>query len=405
MKRDNYRKYGNAEWNWIDVLNELKSLKFKKLKGAVNIISVKYNIKSETLKQKYRKWIDDNNIDFDVENRGGHNKIFDENQERDLVDYITNVFIKGNLIFTNEHMKELVLQKYTMIQQEIDNNFIIDPNFAISDRWIVKFKKRWKLSSLKSKVSKNATKTDPKEIKFFLDECKNTFDNYDKKNIYNLDETFWKFVNINGSFIGISGSDNRPVHVNVDPKMGFTVIFISVADGSLLKPTVILKGKTYVSLRKINQIDDNFIHKKFSVSGWITENILSFLLDEISKNSNGENCVLILDKYSVHTLTEISDKAIQLNIKLIFVPTGMTSIHQPLDVNFNGPVKSAGKGIINKLFMKDPYRNFSLVETIEAMIDATKKISKSTIENSFITSCCIQENKNQMHKNVYMLYF
>ncbi len=209
-----------------------------------------------------------------------------------------------------------------MLQLENNENFIINENFKISDKWVVKFKKRWRLSSLKSKVNKNATKTDHNELVSYLEEC---------KNIYNLvgaaarrDENFWKFVNINGSCIGLTGSDNRPVNVNVDPKLGFTVIFISIANGELMKPTVILKGKTDRSLNKINQIDNNLLYKKYSVSGWITKTILMYLLNEISLKSKKEDSVLILDRYPVHMLDEIKEEANKINIKLIYVPTGMT---------------------------------------------------------------------------------
>ncbi len=72
--------------------------------NAFNVISSKYNIKYDTLKQKYFFWLNNVNNYLEKENRGGHNKLFKDDEEHDLVDYIKNIFIDGNLIFTNEHL-------------------------------------------------------------------------------------------------------------------------------------------------------------------------------------------------------------------------------------------------------------------------------------------------------------
>ena len=60
-----------------------------------------------------------------------------------------------------------------------------------------------------------------------------------------------------------------------------------------------------------------------------------------------------------------------------------TSTNQPLDVCINGPIKSIGKTIANKVFLKDPFAEYTFVNSIKAMIEAKKKISKEIIIKSF----------------------
>ena len=131
------------------------------------------------------------------------------------------------------------------------------------------------------------------------------------------------------------------------------------------------------------------MNKHYSNSGWINVGILKFLLDEIVKVTNKEQSILILDQYSSHQNEDLEKYAKELNIKFEFVPVGMTSTRQPLDVNFNGPVKSIGRSLANKIFLKDPYAKYTLVNSIDCMIRASKQIKKETIIDSFLIACDI----------------
>ena len=96
--------------------------------------------------------------------------------------------------------------------------------------------------------------------------------------------------------------------------------------------------------------------------------------------------------YSVHKNDIINDVAKSLNIKLIYVPPNSTSIHQPLDVKINGPVKSIGKYLSKELFLEDPFSTPTLLNSVETLIKSVKKIKKETIINSFVTACHFKYN-------------
>src|ERR1700712_466496 len=74
------------------------------------------------------------------------------------------------------------------------------------------------------------------------------------------DETFWRIMNGSLNVIGITGSENRKLVIDVNFKDGFTAVFIISADGVLHKTTIILKGKTINLYNKTQLSDDTLFH-------------------------------------------------------------------------------------------------------------------------------------------------
>jgi len=386
--RNNYRRYANAKWNWRDIFLEIDNLISEGVYKHFHYITEKYNIPRATLTRKYKLWqIHGDSFDYNLETRGGNNKSFTEYEEYELYEYIVNVFIKGNLILTNQHIQLLATQKYMYLNKN-DINMNIDTSI-FSDAWVSKFKQRWKLSSVKTKINKVAVNLNQKELSEYMTNCEYYRNSINRRFIFNLDETFWRILNGTFSVIGIENSNCRKIDTSINPKAGFTTVFVISADGILLKPSIIMRGKTKRSLEKINEISNNDVNKHYSNSGWINVGILKFILNEIVKITNREQSVLILDQYPSHQKEDITTHASQLNITLEYVPVGMTSTRQPLDVNFNGPVKSIGKSLANKIFLKDPYAKYTLLNSIDSMIKASKKIKKETIIESFKIACGI----------------
>lgn len=204
-----------------------------------------------------------------------------------------------------------------------------------------------------------------------------------------MDETFWRINFDNNQVIGLTNSDHRKVNTTTNPKMGFTAVFVISAAGIFLKPTIILQGSTNRSLNKINEINKEDINKKYTHSGWINVEIIIDILNDISKISQNNDAVLILDKFPTHLDDIVIRKANELKIELVYVPKGRTAENQPLDVGINGPIKSIGKMLANKIFIKDPFVNYTLVNSIKSLIQATKMLTPETIIKSFSAACNI----------------
>lgn len=132
-----------------------------------------------------------------------------------------------------------------------------------------------------------------------------------------------------------------------------------------MKPIIICKGKTEKCQRKFN-LDKNLIIGTQSKSGWINEDIMLLVLDQISERSKNAKSVLLLDQYDAHKTDKVKEYANSKNISLIYVPIGMTDKYQPLNIGVNGIFK-------NK--MRQYYTNFITNNTI---FDENNKI----IENN-----------------------
>lgn len=213
-----------------------------------------------------------------------------------------------------------------------------------------------------------------------------------------MDETFWRIINGSLSVIGITGSDNRKLVIDVNFKDGFTAVFLISADGEFHKTTLILKGKTANIYNKTQLIDDSIFFRKYTESGWLDLSIMIHILIQINTISKGKKCLLILDCWKIHTESLIKQLAEKLNIKLLYVPVGMTSTNQPLDVSINGTIKGIGKHISREIFLTDPFSVPTIKDSIKTLIESIKKIKKSTIIDSFTKACMNEENYKYQEK-------
>ena len=71
-----------------------------------------------------------------------------------------------------------------------------------------------------------------------------------------------------------------------------------------------------------------------------SDNCILLILDQISKITKNEESVLLLDQYGSHITDKVTNYAKLKNIIIKYVPIGMTSKYQPLDVSINGILKN-----------------------------------------------------------------
>lgn len=108
--------------------------------------------------------------------------------------------------------------------------------------------------------------------------------------------------------------------------------------------------------------------KNHSESGWINDELFQDYLMHLREYfPDDDELHLILDIYKAHLTDNVKAMAEALNIKLHFIPAGMTDLYQPLDRNIFGPFKA----IARRLFREHNY----LGEPIEiSTTDACKRI-------------------------------
>ena len=131
------------------------------------------------------------------------------------------------------------------------------------------------------------------------------------------------------------------------------------------------------------------IVKCYSNNGWINSGIMKLFLDHIYNYTKGNHCVLLLDKYPSHTTDCVMEYAETKNIKLLFVPTGTTSLYQPLDVGINGPLKSCAR----KLWKNSVHKNPKFIPTLNTAMEHLSKainliINEEIIKKAFSPKHC-----------------
>jgi hypothetical protein len=427
-----YRKY--KEENIKKIIEYAIDLEKKKVKNFIKETSKKYKIPESTLKRKIIEYKKNPTTNFS-DKRGKQNSIFNEKEEREMATIIANEYIDKKKSFDNSDLKELACKTWNKIQKDTSNlnkeNTIIpdlsenkikslanenikeikktirerdiieekeiikkedenkekndqqkDINFSVSNGWCSDYKKKWGFSSVRPRKSRISSNNNENDIINFLNECYKGLTEVKLSNFFNMDETYFLYINMPISTFGYTGSESTQIAYVGNEKQGFTSILCVSAAGCLLKPIVIKKGKTARSLTKV-ELPENFM-KCYSNSGWINCGILKILLDDINKHAKGEPAILILDQYSTHTDDYIINEAKKLNIKLIFVPAGLTGKLQPLDVGVNGPIKAASKKIYKKSSANIDGYKINLNAAIRHLYDAiTKVVNKKLVIDAF----------------------
>ena len=185
--------------------------------------------------------------------------------------------------------------------------------------------------------------------------------------------------------IHIKGEESK-VNIYGNEKEGFAITLIICYDGDILIPILTAKGKTKLCLKKYN-LDDTKINRTYSNNGWVNNGILKIALDQIYTKTKGKNSVLLLDQYPVHISDFIKEEAKKKNIKLIYVPKGLTYKYQPLDVLINGILKQKAKKFWRQEVVKDPNIKITNSDSVKHFLKAKDEITSESIKKSFDLSC------------------
>jgi hypothetical protein len=207
------------------------------------------------------------------------------------------------------------------------------------------------------------------------------------KFFFNLDQTKWNNINVSLTTIHIKGEQSK-VNITGNEKEGFTLTLVISYGGNMLIPILTAKGKTKLCLKKYNLNEDKILGT-YSNNGWVNNGIMRIILEQIFINTNGNASVLLLDQFPVHVDDFVKDEAIKRNIKLIFVPKGLTSKYQPLDVLINGILKQKAKKLWRHEIIKNPDMKITNADAVKHFLIAKEDITSEIIKKSFDKSCFI----------------
>ena len=98
-----------------------------------------------------------------------------------------------------------------------------------------------------------------------------------------------------------------------------------------------------------------------------------------------------MDQYWSHKTQKVLDYAKSKNINILFMPTGLTLIYQPLDVSINGILKAKAINLYSEFLVSNPNKKYSYEQCISDFILIKKEIKKGTIIRSFD---CLNRSKS-----------
>ena len=145
----------------------------------------------------------------------------------------------------------------------------------------------------------------------------------------------------------------KTVHVVTQnqEKMRVSLLLSVLADGTKLPPYIIFKGNNSSpiltkELSNLPHIKNKEIFFAFNINAWTTGQIVIDWLNKVwleyLKNFDSMfESLLIIDKATTHENEEFKRACFNNDVTISYIPIGLTSILQPLDVSINNPFKDA----------------------------------------------------------------
>jgi hypothetical protein len=266
------------------------------------------------------------------------------------------------------------------------------PLFRASDHFVSGFKRRQRLSSHRTAVV-HESRADPNrdlelEKLAFVVEVRDAIERCGAAMVLNMDETSVQLLDAPVTAVVATASKQAAkisTPVNVGTKI--TTFPTVTASGERLPLCAVLKGKTPRCLKKIQEGASSDVRKVqlyYSEKGWINEEIMQrYLHDVLLPYTNSLPAALILDSYPAHFTPAVRDAAAAMNLQLIQVPGGCTSVLQPLDVSFNGPLLMKRKQLWAAKKLANPFAVDSAQTAIERAQQAYASMPKSLVLSAF----------------------
>jgi hypothetical protein len=254
-----------------------------------------------------------------------------------------------------------------------------------SKSFITKWKKRYRISSIKPSCSKKAAYNPYADWydRDFLRKMKSASSNYSHHRIYNADETsvrtFAAGINKVYGFTN-TGREGRQLKLDMDPKQCITCMTVVTMSGEVLDDYYIKKGKTN---RCIKMITDKNIKATTSDNGWMNEDVaIQWIKDVILPHSKGERSVLVWDSYPAHRTPNVRQFMKNNKIEVVYIPVGLTYKRQPLDTHiFSVLKKKYMKFFLDTVFYEE--KKITQIDAINFYHEAHQKLESNFIIQAF----------------------
>jgi hypothetical protein len=220
------------------------------------------------------------------------------------------------------------------------------PNI-LSRHFITLFKQRHSITRSRF-CSRTRKKADPmlhfeEDVQLaieYIDKFNNLSSEIHPSLIINCDETPAYVKNTPASANHFAYDDKPWQWVRASDRLKVTVLAACAADGTMLKPTIVAKGKTVQCERPYAELAKDSAFMQHTNSGLTkTESFIEWIDNVVLPYTKDRRSVLILDQWPAHTTQEVRSHLDSHHIIMLEVPARGTSLLQPLDVGVFGVAK------------------------------------------------------------------
>jgi hypothetical protein len=311
-------------------------------------------------------------------NWGQHLRVFTDEEENNIVEFITANFIEPGLLFTNEDFRMLMFDCY---HEKYPGGNWDEADFFCSPGFIHDFKERNDLTSRRGHFERRSRVTETEKLNW-TDRMKTLLETVPWDRILNCDETNWTLWPHSILTWAKKGQKSVQIRIAGDPKANFTVTATVTTSGIKLPLHILAKGKTEgVQTSQLGDVGDSWVDH--SESGWqTTETFMTYLLN-LKEHMGAGPIALVLDCYAAHRNALVKEFAANLGIDLYFIPPGMTDEFQPLDRSVFSVLKSHAKLFFRERYRLDPLEKRNKIIAVQDLIASWSKLEPNTVRDGW----------------------
>lgn len=256
-------------------------------------------------------------------------------------------------------------------------------NVQFSQKFIYDFKKRNRLSSRRARYKRRPDSVIIEKENEWIKKIRNLAETVPNDRILNADETLIRILPSNILTWAEMGSDSISIVVDDSEKSMITAMTTVPMSHTKLPLFLIAKGKTE-RVEKTQLGDISYHMATHSEEGWMDINTFEEYLKWIRQLYYDNDVIyLIIDCYKVHTNSNSIEIANALNIKLLFIPSGMTDKYQPLDRTIFGCLKAWTKSEISKIFIDEPGCKIGIQKAVQIFLWAWERLNPDVISEAW----------------------
>jgi hypothetical protein len=262
----------------------------------------------------------------------------------------------------------------------IARKYIQNPEFRASNGWVRNFITRHNLSyrssthaiqkildSYPSLISKLLEQI--RSLRFKYEDQKE--DGKSKVVVFNMDETPLEFDLAHKCTYDFCGNKQISVLRTNGAKSRCTIDLTISSTGDFLMPLIIFKTQNPLPSSLHSRFKGRAMIRS-NKTGWMKARLMNEYILKIYDNTVYPDVtmkVLVLDQFAGHKSAEMLDLYCKLKMKVFFIPSGCTSLVQPLDTDINKPFKDRMRAKFNK-WLADYGSNLQLNSTRKGRLKA-----------------------------------